>query len=167
MTQRSLGIALTSNRGRDILRSDYHVDDHPQPFACAPGAVSLQTVRARGAPDYERRISVSERVTKMIHAEDFAQFLQTSYAGARTGAPCSPKLAADLVSRCRRVEKIIGKELRESSVRSEASFNALISGVKAARERFASPRRPYAYVDHITAVRRYREFVLKKSGSTM
>lgn len=91
--------------------------------------------------------------------DEFVKFLETSYRGARSGRPLSKRVARDQLSRCLRIERVLGIQLNRQSVSSAKAFEKLVADIKGKREELASPARRYAYVDYICAVRRYREFV--------
>lgn len=94
----------------------------------------------------------------MKHETEFEGYLRTEKRSARTQQPFSPKVASDTVSRCKMVERVLEIELSTRTVGTEAGIEKVFFAIKAARLG-ATEKRPYAYNEHILAVRIYREFL--------
>ena len=96
-----------------------------------------------------------------LDAKNFYVYLTTKYK-SRLGQPLNPKTAFDAISRCRRVEKILGMDLDQAI--------KIIGMDKISTEIFKNfqPRWPqcnginrpyYPHNDYLAAARRYQEFI--------
>lgn len=94
----------------------------------------------------------------MRHETKFRTFLTTEKRSARTGLPFSAKVAADTVSRCKAVERLLEVELSARTMGTDDAAEKLCQQIKAGRLSSTSSR-PYAHNELILAIRTYREFL--------
>lgn len=97
----------------------------------------------------------------MRHETDFKTFLTTEKLSARTGRPFSGKVAADTVSRCKTVERLLGMELSARTLGTDDAAQKLCQQIKASRCS-STASRPYAHNELILAIRTYREFLANR-----
>lgn len=93
----------------------------------------------------------------MKHEAEFKTFLTTQKRSAKTGKPYSVKVAGDVASRCRLVERLFGIEFSERALTQDEA-DRLCERIKTERTS-STDRLPYAHNALILAVRTYREFV--------
>jgi hypothetical protein len=89
-----------------------------------------------------------------MDVDGFLEFLQTRYR-SRNEQPLTSKAASDVVSRCKRVEAILGVDLAKTA--QSQSSESFLEKVAAAFNRAGVS--PNMRRDCMTAVRRYYTFV--------
>ena len=92
--------------------------------------------------------------------DEFRIYLTTVYRGPRSGKPYSLKLASDALSRCRRIEEILGIELSGTTIRPDRAFQRIEQAIRQQAGNFRSGS-PHPYT-HLQAIRLYREFLLSR-----
>jgi len=101
----------------------------------------------------------------MKNEDAFRNFLRLTYKSQRTGKPFSAKVASDVLSRCRLVERVTGIQIDRQAVESDAAFSRLSEAISAKPKQFGvSSAKPYAYNQYVYSVRLYREFLLERKG---
>ena len=100
----------------------------------------------------------------MKFEDKFRDFLLTRFRSGRTGKSLTPKVASDVISRCRFLERTVEIELGPNTFPSEKAYERLCDVVRIKSKDFgASPARPYAYNQHLYSVRIYRLFLSKRA----
>lgn len=98
----------------------------------------------------------------MKFQDEFIKFLTTDFRSPKTLRPYSEKAAHDIISRLRRVEKILSVDIDEI-VSVDRELNHVRKKVRdAASSLGATTTNPYGYNDAMNALRRYREFVVSR-----
>ncbi|CAM8668269.1 hypothetical protein MCEMIEM13_02457 [Comamonadaceae bacterium] len=93
----------------------------------------------------------------MKHEIEFRNFLTTRKVSSKTGRPYSLKVANDVVSRCKLVERVFEIDFSEHSI-TPTSTERLCEQIKL-EQTTSTDRAPYAYNALILAVRTYLEFL--------
>jgi hypothetical protein len=93
----------------------------------------------------------------MKHEAEFKTFLTTQKVSVKTGKPYSVKVAGDVASRCRLVERLFGVEFSELTL-NHSEVERLCERIKT-EQTSSTDRVPYAHNALILALRTYRKFV--------
>lgn len=95
----------------------------------------------------------------MKNIDGFREYLLKAYVSGRTGKPLKPAVAHDVISRCRRVERVLGIDLDAVFRQKGAPMEMLAEGIKLNCNEFGyDGSKRYFYVYLITAVRHYYKF---------
>lgn len=87
----------------------------------------------------------------------FRDFLTKTFKSPKTGKPFSSKVAGDMISRCRRIERVLGVQLSSRTLLKKGAYEEITQVVKRNASMFGvSPSRPYAYNQSLYALRQYK-----------
>lgn len=101
----------------------------------------------------------------MKRETEFREFLTTRKRSSRTGEFFSSRVARDVVTRCKLVERELDVELSKANV---GQFRGLTEIIDAIRERKLSSTdaSPYAHNDLINSIKIYSEFLRFKTTAS-
>jgi hypothetical protein len=96
----------------------------------------------------------------MKFQEEFRCYLTEVHRSRTTGKPFAVKVATDMVSRCRLIERVLEFELGPRVLLKKDGYETIRRAVKQSAKAFgASSGRPYAYNQHLYALRHYLSFL--------
>jgi len=92
---------------------------------------------------------------------EFRRFLLEQARGRATKEPYTAKVASDIMSRCRRLERVLGIELSPMTVGSDQAFETIKETLVNQKLELDSASRTKirSHSEMLYAVRLYREFV--------
>jgi hypothetical protein len=95
----------------------------------------------------------------------FLKYLNGS-ASRRTGKPMGPRAVRDVLSRCDRVERMLGLDLHAELAGPRSRMEAVAEKIRNSADRLGFVgKKKYYYNDFISAVRRYHAFLTGDSDS--
>jgi hypothetical protein len=96
----------------------------------------------------------------MRFQDEFRSYLKDIHRSPTTGKPLAVKVATDILSRCRLIEKVLDFELGPRVLFKKDGYETIKRAVKQSAKAFgASSGRPYAYNQHLYALRHYVSFL--------
>lgn len=98
--------------------------------------------------------------------KEFVSYLTSQFRSEKTSLPYTQKVAFDILSRCRRIELLLGIKLSVAFISHEKNYLALREQIKSHGD-FCSEAHPYGYGQYIHALKAYYLFagVYAKEGA--